>query len=66
MVDQPAVYTLQTLTTTERKYAQVDREALAVVFVMKKSHKYVYPKNLQWSQTTSRNSVCLAKGRPFC
>jgi len=35
-------YASQTLTNTQRKYAQIDREAYAIIFGIKKFHQYLY------------------------
>jgi len=35
-------YASQTLTNTQRKYAQIDGEAYAIIFRIKKFHQYLY------------------------
>ena len=40
--ERPIGYASRTLTPEERKYAQVDREALAIIFGVKKYHQYLY------------------------
>jgi hypothetical protein len=40
--ERPVVFTSTTLNAAERGYAQVEREALAVVFAVKRLHKYLY------------------------
>jgi hypothetical protein len=44
-VERPVMFASSTLSATERGYAQVEREALAVVFAVKRFHKYLYGRN---------------------
>uniref|UniRef100_A0A3B3RQE8 ribonuclease H n=1 Tax=Paramormyrops kingsleyae TaxID=1676925 RepID=A0A3B3RQE8_9TELE len=39
--EKPICFASRTMTTTERNYAQVDKEALAVVFAIRKFHQYL-------------------------
>ena len=39
---QPVAYTSQTLSQAERNYAQLEREALAIIFDVKKFNQYLY------------------------
>ena len=40
--ERPIEFISRTLTATERRYSQIDREALSIVWSLKKFHKYVY------------------------
>ena len=40
--ERPVAYTSHTLTRTETNYAQVKREALAIVFAIYRFHQYLY------------------------
>lgn len=42
--DPPVLFASRTLTSAQRNYAQLHREALAVVFAVKKFHKYIFGK----------------------
>ena len=45
MLDQsehPIAFASHTLSGSERKYAQVEKEALALIFAIKKFHLYLY------------------------
>ena len=42
--DQPVCFTSHTLSNTEKQYAQIEKECLAIVTCMKKWHQYLYGK----------------------
>ena len=40
--EQPIAYVSQTLTTAEKNYLQIEREALSLVYGIQKFHQYLY------------------------
>ena len=40
--EHPIAYVSRTLTPSEKNYAQVEKEALAIVFGARKFHQYIY------------------------
>ena len=54
--EQPVVYTSWTLSNAERGYAQIEREALALIFVVKKFNQYLY--GWQFTLVTDHRPLC--------
>ena len=40
--ENPIPFTSRTLTTPEKKYSQLEKETLAIIFAVKKFHDYLY------------------------
>ena len=55
--ERPIAYASRTLNSSERNYAQVEKEALSLVFGVKRFHQYIYAREFtlvtdQWPLTT--------------
>ena len=40
--EHPVAFALRTLTKAEQNYSQIEKEALALIFGLKKFHKYIF------------------------
>ena len=45
-VEKPIAFASRKMTDTKKKYLQVEREALALIFGVKKFHQYLWGRNL--------------------
>jgi hypothetical protein len=43
----PVAYASRTMTTTQERYAQIEKELLAVVFACERFHQYIYGKTVE-------------------
>ena len=44
--EQPVAYASRTLSTPEKNYSQIEKEALSLIFGLRKFHQYLYARNL--------------------
>ena len=54
---QPVVYASRALTDTERRYSNIERELLGVVFGLKRLHHYTFGKSFTVETDTSHSQV---------
>ena len=45
--ERPISFASRTLTVTEKKYSQLEKEALAIIFGVRKFHQYIYGRNFE-------------------
>ena len=71
-IEEPIAYASRTLNAVERKYSQLDKEAMAIVFGVKRFHQYLYGrqfaivsdrKPLQYLLSESRGAPVMASAR---
>lgn len=63
-IEAPIAYYSRTMNTTERRYAQIDREALAIIQGVKKFHNYLYGHQFEIRTDHKPLLGLLSKGKP--
>ena len=63
--DVPVAYASRSLTNSERNYAQIEKEMLAIVFGLKKFHNYVYGQD-KISIITDHKPLTFIVKKPLC
>jgi transposase InsO family protein len=61
--DRPVAYASRTLTDTERNYAQIEKEMLAITYGLEKFHHYTYGRNL--TVVTDHKPLVAIKPKPL-
>eukprot|EP00731_Ephydatia_muelleri_P007912 Em0004g250a len=66
--NKPIAYASRALTDTEKRYAQIEKQLLAVVYALEKFNQYVYGKTVQVEsdhkplESITKKSLCQANG----
>ena len=67
--NRPVAYASRALTCAETRYAQIEKELLAVVFALEKFHQYIYGTNVEIEsdhkplEIITRKQLCQAPPR---
>ena len=62
--ERPVAYASRTVSTAERNYAHLDKEALAVVFAVKNFHQFCMVAILRFTQITNHFWGCYTLKKP--
>ena len=64
--EKPIAYASRSLAVAEKKYSQLDKEGLAILFGVKRFHQFLYGRESSSSTlTTSHSNISLMKNEPF-
>ena len=63
--EKPICYASRTLNAAERNYAQIDREALAIIFGVKRFHKYILGQQIEIITDHKPLLGLLGEGKPL-
>ena len=61
--ERPVAYDSRSLAEAEKKYSQLEKEALAIIFAVKKFHMYLFGQHFVISQTISLCSILFHETR---
>lgn len=64
--ERPVSYSLQSLSPAAEQYSQIDREALATVWGVKKYHQYLYGRHVLFRHKPLVSIFGPKKGQPIC
>ena len=53
-IETPIAHASKTLTETQKRYSQIEREALAIVFGVKKFHQFLYGRKFLYFCTVQK------------
>ena len=63
--ERPVAFASRTLTSSEKNYAQVEKEALSLIFGVKRFHSYLYGRSFTIVLTTSPLPLSSVRKRAF-
>ena len=63
--ERPIAYASRTLAPAEKKYAHIDKEALAIVYGVKRYHQYLHGRSSSVTRIMSLSYICSGKVRQF-
>ena len=63
--ERPIAFGSRTLNQAEKKYSQLEKEGLAIIFGVKKFHSYIYVTHFTFSQTTNHSLLCPVRSKAF-